>query len=44
MPDDDGKDDGKNDDDKKHDKKTKRGVALAIWNGGYGWGVGKTRR
>ena len=29
---------------KNYDAKTKRGVALAIWNGGYGWGTGKTRR
>lgn len=29
---------------KKYDKTTKRGVALAIWNGAYGWGVGKERR
>ena len=28
----------------KYDSKTKRGVALAIWNGGYGWGTGNTRR
>jgi hypothetical protein len=29
---------------KTYDDKTKRGVALAIWNGGYGWGTGATRR
>lgn len=29
---------------KAHDDKTKRGVALAIWNGGYGWGDGSTRK
>ena len=27
-----------------HDSKTKQGVALAIWNGGYGWGSGNTRK
>ena len=44
--DDDGKkDDGKKDDNnKKYDATTKRGVALAIWNGNHGWGVGKDRR
>ena len=26
------------------DATTKRGVALAIWNGSYGWGTGKTRK
>lgn len=26
------------------DASTKRGVALAIWNGSYGWGTGKTRK
>lgn len=26
------------------DASTKRGVALAIWNGSYGWGSGKTRK
>lgn len=28
---------------KKHTTKQKYGVALAIWNGGYGWGTGDTR-
>ena len=29
---------------KSHNATTKRGVALAIWNGGYGWGTGETRK
>ena len=29
---------------KTYDDKTKHGVALAIWNGNYGWGTGATRR
>lgn len=45
LPDEPPADDGKDDDKgKKYDKTTKRGVALAIWNGSYGWGVGKERR
>ena len=46
LPDDPPADNPPTDDDKgkKYDKTTKRGVALAIWNGTYGWGVGKERR